>query len=62
MSYRHDINTALHGNIQTSLRRGGYPVTWADFRKAWSLALPNIRRRIEEYLACLRVPLSVARM
>eukprot|EP00969_Alexandrium_andersonii_P087117 3843167-Alexandrium_andersonii.AAC.1 len=35
MSFRHEVNTVLHSNIQTSLRRDGYPVTWSAFRKAW---------------------------
>eukprot|EP00969_Alexandrium_andersonii_P146398 6474553-Alexandrium_andersonii.AAC.1 len=45
-----------------SLRRDGYPVTWASFQKAWALALPNIRSIIEKHDASLRVPLSVSRM
>eukprot|EP00969_Alexandrium_andersonii_P357799 15449616-Alexandrium_andersonii.AAC.1 len=62
MSFPHNVVTALHSNIQVSLRRDGYPVTWADFQKAWALALPNIRSSIEKHEASLRVPLSVSRM
>eukprot|EP00969_Alexandrium_andersonii_P238154 10512117-Alexandrium_andersonii.AAC.1 len=62
MSFQHEIISALHHNVQTALRREGYPITWNDFRKAWTAAFPSIRARIEKHLKCLTTPLTASRL
>eukprot|EP00969_Alexandrium_andersonii_P372260 15481345-Alexandrium_andersonii.AAC.1 len=60
MSYQHGLRTVLHANIQTLLRRDGYPVAWSMLKKAWVGVMPYIMQRIEGYTLGLGGPQTEA--
>eukprot|EP00969_Alexandrium_andersonii_P323357 14286680-Alexandrium_andersonii.AAC.1 len=51
MSYQHGLATILHPNLQTLLRRDGYPVTWSMLSRAWRETVPYINERIKDHSA-----------
>eukprot|EP00969_Alexandrium_andersonii_P017542 767529-Alexandrium_andersonii.AAC.1 len=47
MSYHHQVEGPLHGNVITVLRRDGYPITWIMFEDAYNASGDAVGREVD---------------